>query len=121
MRYSIMIVDDDRGLRSLYRMILEREGYDVIEATNGADALRQLVNYTPDAIVMDMLMPLLGGEAVMKRIKQMPALKDVKIVVITAYPRFRESAQFLEADQFLIKPVQPDEILDAVEAVLGEG
>jgi two-component SAPR family response regulator len=50
----------------------------------------------------------------------MPALKDVKIVVVTAYPRFRESAQFLEADRFLIKPIQPDEVLDAIEALLSE-
>ena len=120
MSHSILIVDDDTGLRSLYRMILEKAGYDITEATNGADALKQLVNYTPDVIIMDMLMPLLGGEAVMKRIQQMPALQNVKIVVITAYPRFRESAQYFLADRFLVKPVQPDLIVEAIETVLAE-
>ncbi len=120
MSHSILIVDDDTGLRSLYRLILEKAGYDIFEATNGADALKLLVNFTPDVIIMDMLMPLLGGEAVMKRIQQMPALKDVKIIVVTAYPRFHESAQDLDIDHFLVKPVQPDEVLEAVESVLAE-
>jgi CheY-like chemotaxis protein len=120
MSQSILIVDDDTGLRSLYRMILEKAGYDITEATNGADALKLLVNFTPDVIIMDMLMPLLGGEAVMKRIQQMPALQNVKVVVVTAYPRFRESAEFLHADQFLVKPVQPDDVLNAVAAALVE-
>lgn len=118
MKRSVLIVDDDTGLRSLFRMILEKEGYEVSEATNGADALKLLVNYTPDVIIMDMLMPMLGGEAVMKRIQQMPALQDVKIVVVTAYPRFQESALFLHADRFLVKPIHPQDVLEAVDGVL---
>jgi CheY-like chemotaxis protein len=118
--HSILVVDDDKGLRGLYRMILENAGYDVDDVTNGADALKYLMNQTPDVIIMDMLMPMLGGEAVIKRLQQMPALDEVKIIVVTAYPRFRESAQFIRADRFLVKPVQPKEVLEAVESVLDE-
>lgn len=118
MPYSVLIVDDDSELRILYRTILEREGFQVDEAPNGADALKFLMNHTPDVIVMDMLMPMLGGEAVMKRIQQMPALQNVRTVVMTAYPRFRESAQYLQADQFLVKPVRPTDIVRAVHAAL---
>lgn len=121
MPHSILIVDDDSELRSLYRAILEREGYVIHEAANGADALRFLMNHTPDVIIMDMLMPLLGGEAVMKRIQQMPGLQDVRIVVLTAYPRFRESAQYLQADQFLVKPIKPRDIVQAVQAAINGG
>jgi CheY-like chemotaxis protein len=118
MTYSVLIVDDDKGLRGLYRMILERSGYTVDEVTNGADALKYLMSHTPDVIIMDMLMPMLGGETVIKRIQQMPALRDVKIIVVTAYPRFRESPEFFRADRFLVKPIQPDEVLETVEGVL---
>jgi CheY-like chemotaxis protein len=118
MSHSILIVDDDSELRILYRAILEREGYLVDEAPNGAEALKFLMSHTPDVIVMDMLMPMLGGEAVMRRIQQMPALRDVRIVVLTAYPRFRESAQYLQADQFLVKPVKPIDIIQAISAAL---
>jgi CheY-like chemotaxis protein len=118
MALSVLIVDDDRELRALYRTVLERAGHLVDEAANGAEALRYLMTRTPDVIVMDMLMPMLGGEAVMKRIRQMPALNDVRIVVLTAYPRFRDSALYLQADAFLVKPVRPQQIVQAVEGTL---
>jgi CheY-like chemotaxis protein len=120
MGYSILVVDDDQELRFLYRTVLEREGYTVDEATNGAEALQHLMSYTPDVLIMDMLMPMLGGESVMKRIQQMPNLEDMRIVVLTAYPRFRDSVQFLHADQFLVKPVTPDDIVQAIHAVLSD-
>jgi CheY-like chemotaxis protein len=118
MTYSVLIVDDDTGLRGLFRMVLEKAGYLVDEVTNGADALKFLMNHTPDVIIMDMLMPMLGGEAVIKRIQQMPALDDVKIIVVTAYPRFRESTEYYRAHSFLVKPIQPNEVVEAVEGVL---
>ncbi|MGQ9849008.1 MAG: response regulator [Aggregatilineaceae bacterium] len=118
MSQTILIVDDDAELRMLYRLILEREGFTVAEAANGADALRFLSTQKPDLIIMDVLMPLLGGEGVMRKLQQMPILDEVRIIVLTAYPRFRDSALFVRADQFLVKPVTPQQILAAVRATL---
>ena len=119
MAYSILIVDDDRELRMIYRTILERQGFLISEAANGAEALKYLMNHTPpDIMVMDMLMPMLGGEALMQRIRQMPALNDMGIIVLTAYPRFRESALYFQADQFLVKPIKPDDLIQAIESTL---
>jgi two-component system alkaline phosphatase synthesis response regulator PhoP len=120
MTHSVLIVDDDKELRNIYRAILERADYTVYEAANGAEALQFLISQTPDVIVMDMLMPMMGGEAVMQRIRQMPALDDTRIVVLTAYPRFRESALYLEADQFLVKPIKPDDLLNSIAAALAD-
>ena len=79
------------------------------------------MSYTPDVLMMDMLMPMLGGNSVMKRIQQMPGLENMRIVVLTAYSRFREFRDaFLHADQFLVKPVKPADIVQAIRAVLGE-
>jgi len=118
MAYSVLIIDDDKELRAIYRAILEREGYAIFEAPNGAEALKFLMNQTPDIILIDMLMPMLGGEAVMQRIRQMPALKNTRVVVLTAYPRFRESALYFQADQFLVKPVRPEELVQAIASTL---
>ena len=120
MSHLILIVDDDAELRTLYRMILEREGYTVDEAANGAEALKYLGSHVPDLIIMDMLMPMLGGESVIRRIQQIPALRDVRIIVLTAYPRFRDTVRYLDADQFLVKPITPRQIVEAVRDVLSE-
>lgn len=120
MPHLILIVDDDAELRTLYRMVLEREGYTVDEAANGADALKYLGNHVPDLIIMDMLMPMLGGESVMRRIQQMPALSQVRIIVLTAYPRFYDTVRHLRADQFLVKPITPGQIIAAVRDVLSD-
>lgn len=118
MSQLVLVVDDDKQLRNLYRIVLEREDFTVEEAANGAEALKYLMSQTPDVIVMDMLMPMLGGEAVMKRIQQMPNLQDIRIVVLTAYPRFRQTAEYLYADAFLVKPTTPDELVSAIRQVL---
>ena len=118
MGQSVLVVDDDWEIRCLYRIILERAGYRVAEAGNGAEALKYLLSHTPDVIVMDMLMPMLGGEAVLRRIQQMGALENVRIVVVTAYPRFREAVRFLPPEQFLVKPVTPQAILQAIGAAV---
>ncbi len=120
MTYSVLIVDDDAELRILYRKILERHDFNVQEAVNGAEALQYLMNHTPDLIIMDMLMPMLGGETVLQRIQQMPALSNTRIVVLTAYPRFREKAEYRHVAEFLVKPVTPQDILAAVWVALGE-
>jgi CheY-like chemotaxis protein len=118
MAYSVLIIDDDKELRSIYRVILERQGYLIYEAANGAEALKFLANQTPDIIVIDMLMPMLGGDATMQRIQQMPSLSRTRIVILTAYPRFRESALHFQVDQFLVKPIEPDDLVQAIASSL---
>ena len=62
MGYTVLIVEDDQQQRELLHLALERAGYTVAEAVNGAEALQYLMSYTPDVIVLDILMPMLGGE-----------------------------------------------------------
>ena len=118
MGHTVLIVEDDQEQRALLRLTLERAGYKVTEAVNGAEALQHLVSYTPDVIVLDLLMPMLGGRVVLERIQQMPALQDVRIVVLTAYPRFRQETERLPVDRFLVKPITPTALLQAIEEVL---
>jgi len=118
MTYSVLIVDDDPALRTMYRIILERRGYVVDEAANGAEALRLLLNQTPDVIVLDILMPMLGGEAVLQRIRQMPALRDTRVLVLTAYPRFRDTASLEHVDRFLVKPILPNDLVMTIGELL---
>jgi len=118
MAYSVLIVDDDQQVRMMFRLVLERHGYIVDEAPNGAEALRKLLNQTPDVILLDILMPMLGGEAVLQRIRQMPSLYNTKVLVVTAYPRFEKTANLDRVDRFLVKPILPAHLAQAVGEVL---
>src|SRR5690554_4546475 len=118
MTYSVLIIDDDQQVRTMYRLVLERHGYDVDEASNGAEALRMLLNQTPDVILLDILMPMLGGEAVLQRIRQMPSLHNTRVLVVTAYPRFQKTTNLDHVDGFLVKPIQPSELVTAIEDAL---
>ncbi len=118
MPYSVLIVDDDQQVRMMFRLVLERHGYMVDEASNGAEALRKLLNQTPDVILLDILMPMLGGEAVLQRIRQMPSLYNTKVLVVTAYPRFEKTANLNHVDRFLVKPILPVHLAQAVAEVL---
>lgn|SRR5690606_9347064 len=118
MTYSVLIVDDDQQVRTMYRLVLERHGYLVDEASNGAEALRMLLNQTPDVILLDILMPMLGGEAVLQRIRQMPSLLNTKVLVVTAYPRFQKITNIDHVDRFLVKPILPSDLAQAIQDVL---
>lgn len=118
MTYSVLIVDDDQQVRTMYRLVLERHGYLVDEASNGAEALRMLLNQTPDVILLDILMPMLGGEAVLQRIRQMPSLLNTKVLVVTAYPRFQKITNLDHVDRFLVKPILPSDLAQAIQDVL---
>lgn len=118
MAASILIVDDDKELRAIYRTALETHNYTVYEAINGAEALKFLVTQTPDVIVMDMLMPMLGGEAMLQRIHQMPSLHNTRLIVLTAYPRFQQSAEYQEVDRFMVKPIKPSDLIESIEELL---
>lgn len=119
-RAIILIVEDDSELRQIYRQALERYDYVIHEAFDGADALEKINDIQPDLIILDMMMPRMGGPTVLQIIRQTPELANVRLVVITAYPQFRESALNFNVDQFLTKPVRPQEIVQAVQMALND-
>ncbi len=118
---SILIVEDDEELRNIYRQALQREQYVVYEAVDGADALQQIDGIMPDLVILDMMMPRMGGPTVLQMLRQNPLYEKMRFVVITAYPQFRESALSYNVDQFLTKPVRPSEIVEAVRAAIENG
>lgn len=115
---TVMVIEDDAELRQIYRQALEREDYVIYEAVDGADALERLEEVSPDLVILDMMMPRMGGPTLLQMLRQNPRYNHVRLVVITAYPQFRESALNYNVDQFLTKPVRPAEIVQAVRSAL---
>ena len=119
---KVLVADDDSRMVRLLSMTLPAE-YDVSQALDGEEAVRVAEELIPDLILLDVNMPGLDGFEVLRRVKQLPALRHTKIVMVTA--RSDEADRFLGvslgADEYLTKPFSPLELLERVTQLLGEG
>lgn len=117
---TILVVDDNEQNRALARATLEDEGYAVVVAADGGEALRLFEHQASDCVLLDIRMPGLDGPAVCERIRALPAGKEVPIVFLTAQRDVDafDRAQRAGGDDFLTKPVQPSELVLRIAAAL---
>jgi CheY-like chemotaxis protein len=117
---SILVADDTPSVRMLLRMILQPT-HQVIEAGDGDQALRAIVDHRPDIAILDVSMPGQTGIDVCRKLRQDPSTASTGVIVVTANgtPSDRENALAAGADYFLSKPFSPAAILGLVDALLG--
>ncbi|WP_243062291.1 response regulator transcription factor [Humibacter sp. RRB41] len=116
---NAVVIEDDDGIRSLIRAVLERAGFDVISTTNGLDGIAAVRGCHPLVVTIDIRMPGMDGIEATRRIR---AISDALIVVLSASGAERDEAESLEsgADMFMVKPFRPRDLQRAVEARLHE-
>jgi len=116
-RGRVLVVDDDADIRGLVRQLLERAGYDVVDAPNGRAGLRSFYDAPPDLVLLDVSMPELDGWQTLERIRD---LSDVPVVMLTARAAELEKVRGLKAgaDDYVTKPFGRQELLARVEALL---
>ncbi len=104
-QYKIMLVEDDDALASVYQTRLQAEGFDVKRVPNGEDALAGALEYRPNLIVLDVMMPKVSGFDVLDILRNTPETAKVKIVMLTALSQDsdKERAMSLGADDYLVK------------------
>ncbi len=119
---TIMTVDDAKTMRCMVKTILENEGYTVITAEDGLDALKKLDTNQVDMALVDFHMPNMNGTALIRKLRQMPEHKDMPILMLTT-----ESSQFkkdkakeLGANGWLTKPFDPTTLANAVKTLLAK-
>jgi diguanylate cyclase (GGDEF)-like protein len=114
----ILVVDDDRNLRKIIQTNLELAGYDVMTASSGNDALRILDAIQPDLVVLDVMMPLMDGYEVARRIRRHPSNTHVPIIMLTAKGEVEDKLAGFDAgaDDYMTKPFGPQELLARVKA-----
>ena len=120
-RYTIMVAEDFDDTRKLLRKMLEVNGYLVMEAANGQEAVDLVWKQCPDLILMDLNMPLLDGLAATEQIRQCKELcKDVTILAITAYDTLGMKEAALEAgcDGYLTKPIDFAHLQEIIDRIL---
>ena len=119
-KYRILVVDDERRMVGFIRLNLEQDGFEVIEAFNGTDALNRLRDSLPDLILLDVMMPDIDGFEVLRTIRE---ISQVPVIMLTAKGEEDDKVKGLElgADDYVTKPFSPRELVSRVKAVLRRG
>ncbi len=122
---KILIVDDDPDFVLVCRTVLQKEGYDVLEAANGRRALEVMGKDRPDLVLLDVMMStILEGVDVSKEMQSDPNLKDVPIVMISSIATTEYAMDFpdnepIPIEAWITKPIQPQVLLNIVKRFLG--
>jgi CheY-like chemotaxis protein len=123
MTYKIMLVEDDNNLRAIYGDRLMAEGYDIVSARDGEEALAMAVKEKPNLIISDVMMPKISGFDMLDILRTTPETKDVKVIMMTALSQAedKERADKLGADKYLVKSqVTLEDVARVVHEVLGD-
>ena len=117
---EILIVDDEPSNVVPIQFLMEQQGYSVIVAENGHDALDLIYKYNPDLVLLDIMLPGIDGYEVCEIIRLNPKLRDIKIIFLTAKGREVEIAKGLAlgADAYITKPFSNAELVAKVKMVL---
>lgn len=116
-KQKVLIADDEAPIREILKIYCEKEGFDVIEAADGAEAILKVQSEKPDIIILDIMMPVLDGLEVCKQVRKM---SDIPIIMLTAKDDDDDRILGLEigADDYITKPFNNREVIARVKAVL---
>jgi two-component system KDP operon response regulator KdpE len=115
-KFTILLVDDEERIVNFLKAKLRIAGYDILIATNGAEALEQFETHQPDLVILDLIMPTMDGFEVLKELR---SFSSVPVIILSAKRADVDKIKGLHlgADDYLPKPFNPDELLARIEAV----
>jgi DNA-binding response OmpR family regulator len=117
---KILLVEDDEAVRQLVRVTLEMNDYEVIQAKDGLEGLLLLEMHHPDAVVLDLMMPDVGGERMLAQLRATPETKRTPVVIITGKPEVApEVIGLVGKENFFPKPFDPDAVIARLKAMVG--
>ncbi|UCC16187.1 MAG: response regulator [Dehalococcoidales bacterium] len=113
---KVLLVDDEEAILKILRLKLMILGYDVITAPDGREALDLIDSERPDIILLDVIMPIVGGFEVLRKLR---IISELPVIVFSARPENSQKAFKLGADDFLPKPFDVDDLAKRIEILLG--
>ena len=119
MRKKVLIVEDQEALRVLYRDELKGEGYEVLTATNGKEAIQQLEKEELDVVVLDIVMPVMDGMEALGRILRKN--RNVPIILHTSHSQYKEEFMSWAADAYVMKSSDLTELKEKIRELLEKG
>lgn len=123
MANKIMIVDDEPDVVDLVKLVLKSEGYDVVTAYSGKEALEKVGKEMPDLVLLDIMMPQMDGWEVYNHIKANPKTKDIPVAMLTAKSQSIDKMiglHVVQVDDYITKPFGRSELLERVKKILAE-
>jgi len=116
---TILIVDDEIHLVKILRFTLEHEGYNVISAFDGMEAIEKIESERPDLVILDLMLPGIDGYKVCNRIKKNEELKDIPIIILSARDFENENIEEkILADMLMQKPFNTEKLLKAIDNLI---
>ncbi len=119
---KILLVEDDESLAAVYKSRLEMEGFEVSEVNNGEKALAAAIEFKPDLILLDVMMPKISGFDVLDILRNTPETNNIRVIMLTALsqPKDKEKAEALGVDDYLVKSqVVIGDVVDRIRHHLG--
>jgi two-component system, OmpR family, phosphate regulon response regulator PhoB len=119
---KLLIADDEPGVRSLVRMTLESDAYEILEASDGDEALMLALEHSPELVLLDVSMPGLSGLQVCRLLKENPSTADITVVMLTSMAQDSDKAwgKAAGADEYFTKPFSPVALLRKVDEIFEE-
>ncbi len=118
---KVLVVEDEEDLRTFYRDLLTTEGFFVFTAVNGQEGLDTALSQKPDVIILDLMMPVMDGKTMLRKLRQNRGFEELPVIVFTnagTVDNMRETQFYDKACAFLIKAnVNPQDIIDRVKAL----
>ncbi len=117
---SILVAEDEGALRTMLRYNQEKEGFCIEEAESGREALAKIAAAPPDLVILDWMLPVLSGIEVCRGVRRAPAIRDVRILMVSARTAERDAVHMLDAgaDDYVTKPFAMDTLLARIRALL---
>ena len=119
---TIVLAEDEPHIARLVIFKLEREGYTVIWAKDGGEALESIASNKPDLVLLDIMMPIMDGYEVLKKVKEQENLKSIPVIMLTAKGQEKDIVRGfnLGSEDYIVKPFRPAELAARIKKVLNE-
>jgi len=115
MSSRILVIDDDRDMIKILRARLEKDGYDVVVASNGVEGMEEIKKQKPDLILLDLGLPIMDGYTMLKELKRSDLYKDIPIIVLSGRKKVKELIELEGVVDFLAKPFGQGELNNRIQ------
>lgn len=121
MSHRIVLAEDDPQIARLTSFKLEKEGYEVIWEKDGGAAFESIKSNLPDLVLLDIMMPVMNGYQVLKKMKEDDDIKNIPVIMLTAKGQERDVVTGIEmgAEDYIVKPFRPAELTARIKKILG--